>query len=1580
MTTGQLSKPSALALALLLVVAVPAVPRVPATTHTFDRGQIEIERFETERGEAFDRIAMPGLRQISTPGAPSLPVEVVRFVIPGDARVDGVVVTGLGEEELPGTWRIVPAQVEVPIGEEAPWTDPDPAIYGSDAPYPESRVVYLGDGYLGGYHIASVAIYPLQYRPSSGRVTLATEVSLELSLSAGRDRSLARGRVTERSDELYRRLVSGLVENPEDVERKAGTEVVPFSELGPEGFLPRYTPSLEGSPVEYVIITSDEFQPYFQDLADWKTQKGVPAAIRTVSWIESNYPGGCDTAERIRMFIQDAYSTWGTTYVLLGGDTNVVPTRYAWTTYYGGWSISTDLYYSDLDGNWNGDGDDAFGEGYGGFYAPGDSLDLYPDVFVGRAPTATSVEVETFVSKTLTYEKDVDPIFADRNLYLAEVLFPYDWEPGDVISSDGAGDVVEPSLAYLPPWIRAVRLYQNYTPYPGSYPLSREAAIDSINVGYNITSHVGHGNKDVLRTSKDQYITMQDIAALTNGEDRSGFFWMLDCTSTAIEYDCISERIMNNPNGGASLLFGPTRFCFPTTAKDYYHSWFERLYTEGMTRAGVICAGCKTPYVSLAAYDNTDRWTQMSFLLLGDPEVRIFTDRPRPLTVSYTHVIELGPADMTITVTDPAAVDSALVCIAKEDEVYAAGYTNASGQVELSFTPQTTGAMTITVTHPNHFPYEDTIGVTSTTGAHLTLGSTTVDDDGTGASDGNANGRAEAGETIELGISVGNGGQGDAAAVTAALTTTDPYVVLSDSTEFLGDISGGSVPEYDAAFSFTVADSCPNEHDASFSITFADSSRSTWTSAFVLRFYRPILVQHLNDVDDGPGGDGVPDVGENIVLTIEILNDGNGDADMVSGLLRYPSAEVTITDSTDSWGDIPAGTVVNGQDGFEFTVDAAITGLFELELSDEDGKRWTLHFDLAGPGMPDSLRGTVAGTTISLAWDPLDDPDLWGYNIYRKDYLIGTYNRVNDAVIEGSARYEDSDLEEKHLYYYEVAGVDSSGNEGPRSATLEISTNPPSQDGWPLMGGESMYGTPAIADIDLDGDLELLVGSGDVYCWHHNGIEYHDGDGDPRTNGIYNNDGFGGYRASLAIGEMDGDEYPEVVGCAWGNVGTEEDPVYEIFAWNAEDASILAGWPVVTPRFCWATPALADLDHDGLSEIIVCCADGYMYCWKPDGTEFIDGDNDPATDGVFAYLGATWNYGSPAVVDLDGDHDLEIVQASRSDSVYAFNPDGTRVPGWPVSLRGDSECSVAVGDLDRDGDIEVVAASNIDSIWVFDATGAPLAGWPKFVELRGDFPPSPTLADVDGDGDLEIVQVDSDGGVHIWTWEGNVVPGWPQAMDATSHSSAAVGDIDGDAGMEIVTACNGGKLYAYDTDGQILDGWPIQTGAEIYSTATLVDLDLDGDVEVVASGMDAYVYVWDCEGNYADGAGVEWATFRANFTRNGLYDYKIPVGVPDGGDRPIEHVTLEQNFPNPFNPVTTITFSIPEGVSSLDLAVYDVAGRRVATLLDSPVEPGRRSVAWDGRDAGGRPVSSGIYFLRLAADGETQIRKVVLVK
>jgi len=94
---------------------------------------------------------------------------------------------------------------------------------------------------------------------------------------------------------------------------------------------------------------------------------------------------------------------------------------------------------------------------------------------------------------------------------------------------------------------------------------------------------------------------------------------------------------------------------------------------------------------------------------------------------------------------------------------------------------------------------------------------------------------------------------------------------------------------------------------------------------------------------------------------------------------------------------------------------------------------------------------------------------------------------------------------------------------------------------------------------------------------------------------------------------------------------------------------------------------------------------------------------------------------------------------------------------------------------------------------------------------------------------------------------------------------------------------------------------------------------------------------------------------------------------------PTTGIVLEQNYPNPFNPTTTIQFSLPVA-AFVTLTIHDLTGQCVATLLSGPQGEGEHSLVWNGRDARGRTVSSGVYSYRLKTGVEQLNRSLILLK
>src|SRR5262249_55379784 len=145
---------------------------------------------------------------------------------------------------------------------------------------------------------------------------------------------------------------------------------------------------------------------------------------------------------------------------------------------------------------------------------------------------------------------------------LAEVIVPTTWTPGQLVSVDGA--VQGESLKVRVPVCATLdRYYENDTKYPGSLPLTKTAALAAMGRGYAILHHIGHGARSQLSIG-NEIITMPELAALANG-DSAGLWVASNCASAAVDYECVAETVVRNPNGGAFAYVGATRDAWPGT-------------------------------------------------------------------------------------------------------------------------------------------------------------------------------------------------------------------------------------------------------------------------------------------------------------------------------------------------------------------------------------------------------------------------------------------------------------------------------------------------------------------------------------------------------------------------------------------------------------------------------------------------------------------------------------------------------------------------------------------------------------------------------------------------------------------------------------------------------------------------------------------------------------------------------------------------------------------------------------------------------------------------------------------------------
>jgi hypothetical protein len=186
-----------------------------------------------------------------------------------------------------------------------------------------------------------------------------------------------------------------------------------------------------------------------------------------------------------------------------------------------------------------------------------------------------------------------------------------------------------------------------------------------------------------------------------------------------------------------------------------------------------------------------------------------------------------------------------------------------------------------------------------------------------------------------------------------------------------------------------------------------------------------------------------------------------------------------------------------------------------------------------------------------------------------------------------------------------------------------------------------------------------------------------------------------------------------------------------------------------------------------------------------------------------------------------------------------------------------------------------------------------------------------------------------------------------------------------------------------------------QDGAQVVVDLTVSDPDGDAITSLTAdfSGLPAgHDGVFTTNGSNTTGhftwtptandSGSYSVTFTAtNFLSGSRTTVIHVIGTPAAvdGKAPPASIELGQNHPNPFNPATSIDFSLPR-LSRARLAIYDVAGRLVRELVNGVVDAGPHSERWLGEDLRGRPVRSGVYWYRLEAGGQSLERRMVLLR
>jgi len=532
-------------------------------------------------------------------GDPVVPVRESTILLPAGMRITSVEVSYADAGVVLGTGvQLLAAPGAVPFA-----ADLDDLCSGStvvSTSFGEQDAVEYSNQTIFGYNVGTLNVFPIEYDTLTETLIYHSEVSVRVATAAVADE----GALGVRNSEADRAAVAELVDNPAALDDYA----VPESPSGVSPLLPG------GGPYEYVIITSNALAGSFQPLVNQKISRGLTAGIVTTETIYADYSGTetGDNADRIRSFIADAYTNWGTQWVLLGGDVEVVAQRGVYskvTVTQDGEPVDlietdlpTDMYFACLDGTWNGDGDGIWGESNDG--AAGGDIDLMPEVYIGRAPVSNAAEAANFVAKTVRYETTTHPN-ATTAVWLGEQL----------------DDVTYGSYSGIP--IREQCLPDDWTVverYDSAGGWSATDLINDLNASPHLVNHLGHANQ-----TYNARLYRSQVDALTNADPY--FIYSQGCMSGSFDTHDVSiaeQHVVAEQGAFAVVMNSRYGWYWPGStpgASHYYAKEFwDAAFNEGLTHLGQANHDSKVDNLFRVGSTGVYRWIHFETNLLGDPE------------------------------------------------------------------------------------------------------------------------------------------------------------------------------------------------------------------------------------------------------------------------------------------------------------------------------------------------------------------------------------------------------------------------------------------------------------------------------------------------------------------------------------------------------------------------------------------------------------------------------------------------------------------------------------------------------------------------------------------------------------------------------------------------------------------------------------------------------------------------------------------------------------------------------------------------------------------------------------------------
>lgn len=624
---------------LLLFVGQKAQGQSVTRKVHFTQTELKCSTITADDGLTYSLLSYPGTENdYYNPGYPTLPIKYVTIPLPYTADDISLSVKCFNTTSNAISKRIYPIQEpEVTFIEytKKGFTPCVRSIYEFVAPYPSEQARIAEISCVGyGDRLVVVAVYPITYIPVENRYEFSEDVELTLTYNHSSNRAETLTRSTRTID------------------------------IG----IPFY---------EYCVITSQNLKDAFTRLIAWKREKGLNAGVVCKETILSNnYCSVGDTvssinddAGKIRQYLQYAYASGVTKYVLFGGNDSVLPIRYGtgrdnfWTDSTNNpiipydYKIPSDFYFSELNSNWKKDSDIYYGE-----YS--DNLDYGAELYVGRILCTNSVEIQNYTDKLLRYE--MNPGNGDFS-YLKKALYTQ----SDEMQRDHEQEIIAAQLQSVFPIDTIFSEMPTYNDSSPNAPYGNNV-IAEMNGHYGYVSWGGHGHPNEITVKSNgcadsyhyaitsvqgniPYVEQETANGLDNltNKDYPMLAYSISCTITPFdvfneytEFPNIGQSFTLGKDYGGPVLVGNTRYGWVGLSAS-----MQKKFNEGMTIDPIVGYAQNYAKLNYHTYYYHGHYLRLSSNIIGCPNIRVWTDIPKlfSATMSYNSNNYVITANNSIT-------------------------------------------------------------------------------------------------------------------------------------------------------------------------------------------------------------------------------------------------------------------------------------------------------------------------------------------------------------------------------------------------------------------------------------------------------------------------------------------------------------------------------------------------------------------------------------------------------------------------------------------------------------------------------------------------------------------------------------------------------------------------------------------------------------------------------------------------------------------------------------------------------------------------------------------------------------------